>query len=478
MRIRTVGTAIWALVAAVGVLVLALVHPALALAPFVILALPLMFRLRLLAGLTALAMLFSGSLASISQTPIVGYVDEALIVVLLLASVTRRLSLGTGLRKLPGTVPLLIFLLLGSLSSLANAVPFGFAASSAFIIMKGWLFAYSVAQIEWNREALARAVRFGGWTIAVTIATFAANFILGSAWIALWNGAATYTTRFGLLALQGLFSNPLVAGNTMACAFLLVLTHALAFGATRRHWALMIGSAAGVGLTGRRTATVGAAAGGILAGLRLRAATTVVQVVLLAPIAIALAWSTITEALGSALFDYVERGETAARSIMHRDMFDVASSHFPWGAGFGRFGSYMAGQEYSPEYYARGYQYVWGLSEARGNATFLTDTQWPAVVGETGYFGAAGAILAIIMTVALGWRSSRSADLSERWLGSAVVSMTAVLLFASIGVPVFFGGSPLQAPYFATVGVLVAYRALQRQESTRAFAPRRRLTRF
>ena len=86
--------------------------------------------------------------------------------------------------------------------------------------------------------------------------------------------------------------------------------------------------------------------------------------------------------------DYLGNGNPEARTVLTRDSFAVAAAHFPGGAGFGRFGSAVAATNYSPEYVARGYPDIWGLGRTAEDGRFLTDTEWPAIIGETGFFGA------------------------------------------------------------------------------------------
>ncbi|MGX5772712.1 hypothetical protein ACWKWN_18370 [Microbacterium trichothecenolyticum] len=438
---------------------LAFVSPPLALAPLLVLALPLMFRLKALAAVTALAMLFGTSAQAVTQSAILGYADEALIALFVGAAVVSRVGSKRRLVMLPGMLPLGIFVALGLVSGLVGGVSFPLGAASAFIALKGWLFALGLAQIAWDRAGIRQATWFAGIVLAVAIAGTLANLALGPRWADLWNGAANYHTRWGLPALGGLFGPQLVAGNVMACAFLLVLVHALTFGWSARHAFLLVGSGASVALSGRRTAAVGLALGSVWAGLRTRRASTLLQVVLVAPLVVILGWSTITEAVENAFSDYVERGATAARTIMHTDMWSVASSHFPLGAGFGRFGSFLAGQDYSPEYIARGYLNIWGLSKVRGNDTFLTDTQWPMIIGEPGYIGAVFAIIALGCLVVAAWRAAGSGDPVARWLGLSFVVMTILAAIASYALPVFFGGSPIQVPYYGAIGILVGYLA-------------------
>lgn len=76
-----------------------------------------------------------------------------------------------------------------------------------------------------------------------------------------------------------------------------------------------------------------------------------------------------------------------ARGELARQAIAVANDYFPLGTGFATYGSAVTAQidNYSPLYYAYGLSTVWGL--APGAASFLSDTFWPTVLAQFGYFG-------------------------------------------------------------------------------------------
>lgn len=63
----------------------------------------------------------------------------------------------------------------------------------------------------------------------------------------------------------------------------------------------------------------------------------------------------------------------------------IAWDYFPFGAGFGTFGSWMSRAMYSPLYHTYGLSHVWGLSP--GKTSFINDIFWPSILAETGIFG-------------------------------------------------------------------------------------------
>lgn len=74
-----------------------------------------------------------------------------------------------------------------------------------------------------------------------------------------------------------------------------------------------------------------------------------------------------------------------AKSIMTKTSIQIMKDYFPFGTGFGTFGSTYAREFYSPVYY------LYGISENAEmgiqNKQYLTDMFWPILFGETGILG-------------------------------------------------------------------------------------------
>ncbi|GIM62483.1 hypothetical protein Pve01_76670 [Planomonospora venezuelensis] len=417
--------------------------------------LPWLIRPRVLAAMTALAILFGQSAEALTEIGAFSYADEGLTLAFVLVAMLARRG---PLRGIPGLKALAAFVVIGAVSSLANAVPPETAVLGAAILLKPWIFALGLAQIDWTVDDMRRIVRIGAWLLVAMIVGVAVNMAMGQAYFELWNGRSNFSYRFGIPAPQGLFTSQLVGAIVVTCATIGVVTHGWVFGTTAKHRLLMLGGVISVALPGRRTAIVGGLAGLALAGLRQRGAAMAAQLLLLVPLVIILGQGLIGQASSLAYSEYVVNAERSPRVILHRDMLEVATEYAPVGAGFGRFGSATAASDYSPEYLERGYQTIWGMHESTGNASLLTDTQWPAVFGEAGFLGALAAIIAIAAVGLAFAQASKSSDPYERWLGLTGVAMLVLLATVSIGLPVFFGGCPPQALAFGAVGVLAGFR--------------------
>lgn len=88
-----------------------------------------------------------------------------------------------------------------------------------------------------------------------------------------------------------------------------------------------------------------------------------------------------------------------ARATLFADGVKVANEYFPFGTGWGTFGSYFAAVEYSPVYYALGWDKLYDLNPKRWY--FLMDTYWPSVYAESGWIGFAGLFVALLVVYIL-----------------------------------------------------------------------------
>lgn len=124
----------------------------------------------------------------------------------------------------------------------------------------------------------------------------------------------------------------------------------------------------------------------------------------------------------------------AARAELARQSVAVAGDFFPLGSGFATYGSAVTAQlcYYSPLYFSYGLSSVWGL--APGASSFLSDTFWPTVMAQFGYFGF---IVFAVLLIAL----FAMCYLAEKGSRLAVVCAFAYLLISSTSESAFFNPS-------------------------------------
>jgi hypothetical protein len=82
------------------------------------------------------------------------------------------------------------------------------------------------------------------------------------------------------------------------------------------------------------------------------------------------------------ILESVER-DVAPRAKMLIAAIDEANENFPLGAGLGTLGGQAAVVADSDLFYKHGFQYEWYFVQGM----YLTDTYWPKVIAETGWFG-------------------------------------------------------------------------------------------
>lgn len=95
----------------------------------------------------------------------------------------------------------------------------------------------------------------------------------------------------------------------------------------------------------------------------------------------------------------------SARSALTQKSFVIAREMFPTGSGWASFGSAFSAEPYSPVYRMYNLSHVWGIS-ARYHS-FISDTFWPMILGETGFLGCFCYILALIVLLFSIYRLSR-----------------------------------------------------------------------
>ncbi|MGY2083202.1 O-antigen ligase family protein [Blastococcus sp. SYSU DS0539] len=403
------------------------------------------------------ACLFAKSSAQVSGIGVLDFLDEAAIAASVAVCLGPRLLRGQSIRTFPGFVWFLAFGLLGVVSGLLVDVPLVVLASGTLLASKGILLSLAVAQLQWSPADVRRMAKGGVAILLFIIACSLVNLAIPQTWQATVGNIPQLSYRAAIPSLIGPFVEPGTLGIMAALGFLALVAWNTTMGSTRLTWLLSAGMALVAVLSFRRKTWLGMM--GSFLWLSSRAGRSGVFATAVAAVAgiVIVFWSTLLTALQGIVATYFDQSEgTAARTVMTRDSFFVALDYFPLGAGFGRFGSDTASEFYSPLYLERGYQYVWGLSERTGNALFLTDTMWPAILGETGILGLLVYVLALVAIFRRLRRLSFDQEPVARWLGLTGIAWIFQYLLESTGNPVFVS-PPSYVPLFLLVGLLASF---------------------
>lgn len=128
-----------------------------------------------------------------------------------------------------------------------------------------------------------------------------------------------------------------------------------------------------------------------------------------------------------------------ARSALTKYSFEIAEQSFPFGSGFATFGSAITARPdyYSPLYDTFGFSEVYGLS--RSYSAFMSDTCWPILLGQFGWFGLLVFALALILLVRAYYGASKERlQAGDKGPLIALLFMFGYLLISSLASSAFF----------------------------------------
>lgn len=153
-------------------------------------------------------------------------------------------------------------------------------------------------------------------------------------------------------------------------------------------------------------------------------------------VAVLLSWQEISQYL---------LDSTAPRARLLVYAFVTANKYFPIGSGFSTYGSSMAASHYSKLYTLYGFNRQFGMSE--DTSSFLMDSYYPMIIGETGYLGMV--LFGILIYYYLVKVIIRTKDI---WKKNSALYLFGFLLIAGLG---FGTGSDWGCAVYMVVPLLV-----------------------
>lgn len=158
------------------------------------------------------------------------------------------------------------------------------------------------------------------------------------------------------------------------------------------------------------------------------------------PVVIIVGWNQI-------MFYFFNEGNADyARYQLLTKSIQIACDHFPLGSGFASFGSYYSGVYYSILYKIYGISNVHGLR--KGASWFISDSFWPMVLAQFGWFGLIAFGIALFMLCS---EIQKLWKISEEYYISGL-SILAYLLVSSTAESAFV--HPLAIPLAVWLGLL------------------------
>jgi hypothetical protein len=401
-----------------------------------------------------IAVLVTPTLVVITGVSRVSLLDDGLTLACFIYLPLRRVLGGQQLRRLPGQWCFVLVATAGLISGLAQDVPLSISLSGGYLLMKGPMLGYAAAQLDWRQSdvVMLRKLVIRATVLLLTCAT--ANLALPDQWAAVFASTGLADYRYSSIAsLLGPFTHPSFMGQILGLCVVALL--AFDGDGNRRTWPLTALASVAAFLTFRRKTLVSLPLAVLtVIGIRSRIALMSFAVPLVA-VAIAFGWVPITGIATTTYHAYFVDSTIVPRVLMYQGAFELGAEHFPLGAGLGRWGSEIAVTHYSPEYVKRGFEDYYGLGRSSDENAFATDTFWPVVLGETGYLGLLGYVLAIVMMIRIFRSGVRSNQPLSRAMGTTGVGWLMLLLWESTAAPVF-SGPPLYPWLFVAAGLTIA----------------------
>lgn len=154
---------------------------------------------------------------------------------------------------------------------------------------------------------------------------------------------------------------------------------------------------------------------------------------------------------------YILMGVESARAVLTIAAPFLAADHFPFGTGWGTYGSAFSADPYSPVYGMYWMAGVWGLSP--DYPEFVSDTFWPMIMGQCGFIGFAAFIGALVLFV-----KRVFAMKSDRNVFASALLIILYLFISSTSESAF--ANPVSVPLAFWLGLLFTeYRADMRGQA-------------
>lgn len=376
---------------------------------------------------------------------VVKYVDEALYAFLFIIILTIRLSRGKLLKPVNIDFILFAFLSVSVASSIAANVPLVVFASQLILYMKGFFLFYVIVQTGITIGLVRNYVTFFFWAGMLFLFFGIIDFFIPLQFRAAIGHMPGIEYRNGLPTVKSLSYHPVYYSWFMN--FIALFCFAFFLNSRRVAYAavgflFVLGS-----LSAQRVKAIVGLAVGIISGITFipgkKYGKNRIFLVLCLVFLILVFLPALLNLLEYNLATYFlgDDVEDTPRDVLYLRSIEIASDFFPFGAGLGRYGSYISKVYYSPIYEQYGISHIVGLSE--DVSSFIADTFWPMVAGETGWFGAVlyFTILVVFLVSVAGF-IKRTTDSLVRAFHLGTLMILVESMIESIAQPIYVAPPP------------------------------------
>lgn len=414
-------------------------------------------RPRVLVAVTLVAVVFVRTIVHLSGQQALDNIDDLLSVGVIVRAIQARFFDSVpngGRRRFPGTIWFVAFALFGLIGGVAQpGTQIPTVASGTFLALKGVALGWSAAQLSWPDRAIQRFVHRSAPLVVLVSVLAVVSFIVPTAWASIFSVNGGTIDRYGRPSALGPFIHPFDLAYFSAMSAVAGIAWLTVWGATRWVTPAVVLGALSTFLSFRRKDLLGLlVALGAIALIRRRWILLTFFAILL-PAAAIVAFDEIVGEIHSLTDAYFAPNSREARTVLMIGATRLASDYFPLGAGFGRFASRTAAVDYSPEYFRLGINTVYGLGPGPDQGAFLTDTSWPAIIGETGWVGALCFVAGLVSIGVAFVGASRNERPMTLFLGVTGTAWFILTIFQSTGSAVFTA-PPLYAAFFVLAGIV------------------------
>jgi hypothetical protein len=392
--------------------------------------------------------------------------DEAASIILFSLLFLYHLYLHWSIKKSEIDLILICLVLIALGSSFIQGTPLNILGSQFLLYIKGFLFFYVFIYLPVTIRIMKTYRRIFFWA-GIVLFFLGMIDLAAPAQFRSFIGTSPFVEyRYNIPSIKSLFSHPAIFGWFMNFLALYCFASFIVF---KKGTYLVLGLIffSGSFLSMRLKAIIGLFAsiwmGIVIYPLGKGKRVVVLIFLILMVIIIIFLGSPISDLLEAKYKMYVtaETSMEIARNALAIKSIDVAKDKFPFGAGLGRYGSWISRIHYSPIYYQYGLSHVWGLSE--DFPVFINDTFWPMILGETGVFGFILFVAVLIIFLVVLFKNTRTQEnpyAKAYFLGTFMILIESI--FESIAAPVY-----VQPPYaffiFGAVGTAFSLRNFAEQ---------------
>ncbi len=392
---------------------------------------------------------------------LISNLDE-LLVVGLLALAKLNAVLNNRLRLLPGEIAFYIICFVGGLSWIVVGYDVSVFVFQTFLTMKGYLVFLAFADSNFTVAQLKKigqtAVTVGLVVVASAIITTIFRAQLGSL------GLEVQSERWGISFLATILMGPDSFGWLMGFFFTMLLSFFVIY-KDRKFLGLatIFFVAATLALRRRTLITLVLALIGVTAGWYYVSTRTQRRQVLIGATLFILVGTLITilslpllsDLVAFTIEEYWLRSDRNTRVLLYSTSVQIANDFFPFGAGPGRFASWMSRTNYSPLYYDYGLSTIPGLSPVR--SILINDTFFPMIIGEYGYFGLLTFCGLLFQLARLPLDTLKQENVSKfmQAIGIGVLITFVNTIIASLAAP-FLNAPPVTYIIFGALGIFYA----------------------